>query len=180
MSEWWNGRHASLRCLCPHFGCAGSNPASDTRRAKCEPFQGSHFFVDLELESRLRAAFCVLGMTAWGRQALRRHGCGQPVWSFADRDTETSRLAGCRAKHVSWVSTPTSVRVALPRVYDICIQRRCRASSDDCVRMAARTRISPRRSNNRAFCIDGNVLSGLIQETVSNSWIARVCLPRSV
>lgn len=30
MSEWWNGRHASLRCLCPRYGCAGSNPASDT------------------------------------------------------------------------------------------------------------------------------------------------------
>ena len=169
MSEWWNGRHASLRCLCPHFGCAGSNPASDTRRAKCEPFQGSHFFVALELGSRLRAAFCVLGTTTWGRRALCRHGFGQPVWSFADRDTETSRLAGCGAKHVSWVSTPTSVRVALPRVYDICIQRRCRASSDDCVRMAARTRISPRCSNNRAFCIDGNVLSGPIHETASNN-----------
>ena len=34
MSEWWNGRHASLRCLCPHYGCAGSNPASDTIESK--------------------------------------------------------------------------------------------------------------------------------------------------
>lgn len=169
-----------LEVLVPTFRVCGFKSRLRHQKSKVRILSGFALFVDLELESRLRAAFCVLGMTAWGRRALRRHGCGQPVWSFADRDTETSRLVGCRAKHVSWVSTPTSVRVALPRVYDICIQRRCRASSDDCVRMAARTRISPRRSNNRAFCIDGNVLSGLIQETASNSWIARVCLPRSV
>ncbi len=36
MSEWWNGRHASLRCLCPFLGCAGSNPASDTRILKSD------------------------------------------------------------------------------------------------------------------------------------------------
>ena len=110
-------------------------------------------------------------MTLWMRSA----GIEFNVWghySFA--------FAGCRTHRVPWASTPASVRVALPCGCDVCIRRRCRASSDDCVRMAARTRISPRRSNNRAFCIDGNVLSGLIQETVSNSWIARVCLPRSV
>ena len=72
------------------------------------------------------------------------------------------------------------VRVTLPRDCDVCIRRRSRARGDDCVRMAARTRLSPRCSNNRAFCIDGNVLSGLIQETASNLLFGRVCLPRSV
>ena len=75
---------------------------------------------------------------------------------------------------------PASVRVALPRGYDVCIRQRCSASSGNCVRIAARTRIWPRRSKNRAFCIDESVLSGPIQESPSNNWIGRVCLPRSV
>ena len=79
-----------------------------------------------------------------------------------------------------WASTPASVRVALPRGYDVCIRQRCRARRDNCVRIAARTRIWPRRSKNRAFCIDESVLSGPIQESASNNWIGRVCLPRSV
>ena len=79
-----------------------------------------------------------------------------------------------------WASTPASVRVALPCGCDVCIRRRCRARRDDCVCMAVRTRISPRCSKNRAFCIDGNVMSGLIQETAGNNRVRRVCLPRSV
>ncbi len=79
-----------------------------------------------------------------------------------------------------WVSTPASVRVALPCGCDVCIRRRCRARRDDCVCMAVRTRISPRCSKNRAFCIDESVLSGPIQDSASNNWIGRVCLPRSV
>ena len=79
-----------------------------------------------------------------------------------------------------WASTPASVRVALPCGFDICIRQRCSASSGNCVRIAARTRIWPRRSKNRAFCIDESVLSGPIQESASNNWIGRVCLPRSV
>ena len=79
-----------------------------------------------------------------------------------------------------WASTPASVRVALPCGCDVCIRRRCRARRDDCVCMAVRTRISRRCSKNRAFCIDESVLSGPIQESASNNWIGRVCLPRSV
>ena len=79
-----------------------------------------------------------------------------------------------------WASTPASVRVALPCGFDVCIRRRCRARRDDCVCMAVRTRISPRCSKNRAFCIDGNVMSGLIQETAGNNRVRRICLPRSV
>ena len=127
-----------------------------------------------------RAALFVFGMTAWGRRALCRHGFGQPISSSEEGDSEASRLAGCRAKHVSWASMPASVRVALPRGYDVCIRQRCSASSGNCVRIAARTRIWPRRSKNRAFCIDESVLSGPIQESASNNWIGRVCLPSSV
>ena len=47
-------------------------------------------------------------------------------------------------------------------------------------RMAARTRLSPRCSKNRAFCIDGTVSSGPIHEAVGNILVGRVCLPRSV
>ncbi len=72
------------------------------------------------------------------------------------------------------------VRVALPRSCDAYIRRRCRARGDDCARMAARTRLSPRWSNNRAFCIDGTVSSGPIHEAVSNILVGRVCLPSSV
>ena len=72
------------------------------------------------------------------------------------------------------------VRVTLPRGYDVYIRWQYRARGDDCVRMAARTRLSPRCSNNRAFCIDGTVSSGTIHETVGNILVGRVCLPRSV
>lgn len=72
------------------------------------------------------------------------------------------------------------VRVTLPRGYDVCIRRRCLASSDECARMAARTRLSPRCSKNRAFCIDETVSSGPIHEAVSNILVGRVCLTRSV
>ena len=60
------------------------------------------------------------------------------------------------------------VRVTLPRGYDVYIRWRCLASSDECARMAARTRLSPRCSKNHAFCIDGTVSSGPIHEVVSN------------
>ena len=46
--------------------------------------------------------------------------------------------------------------------------------------MAARTRLSPRCSKNRAFCIDETVSSAPIHEAVSNILVGRVCLPRSV
>lgn len=72
------------------------------------------------------------------------------------------------------------VRVTLPRGYDVYIRWQYRARGDDCVRMAARTRLSPRCSNNRAFCIDGTVSSGPIHEAVGNILVGRVCLPRSV
>ena len=77
------------------------------------------------------------------------------------------------------------VRVALPRGYDVYIRWQYRARGDDCVRMAARTRLSPRCSNNRAFCIDGTVSSGTvssgtIHEAVGDILVGRVCLPRSV
>lgn len=92
----------------------------------------------------------------------------------------TIQVLGQKACLTSGASTPASVRVALPRGCDICIRRRCLASSDECARMAARTRLSPRWSNNRAFCIDGTVSSGPIHEAVSNILVGRVCLPRSV
>lgn len=72
------------------------------------------------------------------------------------------------------------VRVTLPRGCDVYIRWQYRARGDDCVRMAARTRLSPRCSNNRAFCIDGTVSSGPIHEAVGNILVGRVCLPRSV